>query len=539
MTIEVRAPDGSIVQFPDGTDDATIKSVMRKNYGGPATQARPNAALSLAHQGTSGFNEGLADLAGFPVDAATSALNAGGAGFNAVARNLPDEEVQPQTIVPPVIMNLANRAYNAVAGSELPQIENPVGGSGMFRDMMAPAISDVQPQNMAERYVRRGGRELGAMAIPGAAVMGKAARPAQLAALEAASALGAGVAGQTAEELGAGPVVQDAAALVAGLTPAGVSRAVRPSPRAPTMDELRADRDAAYLRVDQSGAQLTPTARDDLVRTLEDRILQANLHPRLHTRAAATLDATKQMPQSPTISRVDQERQLWGDVAGAPEKGERRLGKKAKNEFDVFLDGLTPAQVTGASDPAAVVGDLRTGRERANRVHKAEVLEAEDVGLLDKARRRAGTAGTGGNTINAIRQNVSRILGNPKLRAKYNDEELDLMRKIADGTETENFLRWVGRSLSPTTGALGGVLGLGQVGAGVATGNPLWLAPGAVGLAAKGTGEALINSRVEQLAELIRNGAPVDVKKLSDTELRAIVASLAAQAAKVGDPARQ
>jgi hypothetical protein len=39
MPIEISAPDGSTVRFPDGTDDDTIKSVMRKNYGGPQQPA--------------------------------------------------------------------------------------------------------------------------------------------------------------------------------------------------------------------------------------------------------------------------------------------------------------------------------------------------------------------------------------------------------------------------------------------------------------------------------------------------------------------
>lgn len=36
--IEVEAPDGSIVEFPAGTDQETIRRVMRENYGGPETE---------------------------------------------------------------------------------------------------------------------------------------------------------------------------------------------------------------------------------------------------------------------------------------------------------------------------------------------------------------------------------------------------------------------------------------------------------------------------------------------------------------------
>ena len=39
MPVQIKAPDGAIVQFPDGTDDATITRVMGENY--PAAAAAP------------------------------------------------------------------------------------------------------------------------------------------------------------------------------------------------------------------------------------------------------------------------------------------------------------------------------------------------------------------------------------------------------------------------------------------------------------------------------------------------------------------
>ena len=36
--IEIQAPDGTIVRFPEGTSDETIVNVMRQTYGGPETQ---------------------------------------------------------------------------------------------------------------------------------------------------------------------------------------------------------------------------------------------------------------------------------------------------------------------------------------------------------------------------------------------------------------------------------------------------------------------------------------------------------------------
>lgn len=46
MPIEIEAPDGSIAEFPDGTPDAVITSVMRKTFGGPQIEEKaPPSAL--------------------------------------------------------------------------------------------------------------------------------------------------------------------------------------------------------------------------------------------------------------------------------------------------------------------------------------------------------------------------------------------------------------------------------------------------------------------------------------------------------------
>lgn len=56
--IEVEGPDGSVVEFPAGTDDATIQRVMAETYGGPqqggqpAAEAQPRTGPSYGERGT-------------------------------------------------------------------------------------------------------------------------------------------------------------------------------------------------------------------------------------------------------------------------------------------------------------------------------------------------------------------------------------------------------------------------------------------------------------------------------------------------------
>lgn len=54
MAISVQAPNGDIIDFPDGTDDATINSAMAKNYGSPPQAAQPSPPTQGAVAGPNG-----------------------------------------------------------------------------------------------------------------------------------------------------------------------------------------------------------------------------------------------------------------------------------------------------------------------------------------------------------------------------------------------------------------------------------------------------------------------------------------------------
>lgn len=89
--IQVRAPDGSIAQFPDGTPDATIQQVMARSYGGPKpptpamqratadakANLEPPAAQQVIHGMSFGFDP---EIAGGIDAARTGVLNAVGRG---------------------------------------------------------------------------------------------------------------------------------------------------------------------------------------------------------------------------------------------------------------------------------------------------------------------------------------------------------------------------------------------------------------------------------------------------------------------------
>jgi hypothetical protein len=72
VTITVNAPNGAVVNFPDGTTTDTIKSIMAKNFGGPSKGASGGTGRSwdedLLPALSSGLNRGADALLGLPGD---------------------------------------------------------------------------------------------------------------------------------------------------------------------------------------------------------------------------------------------------------------------------------------------------------------------------------------------------------------------------------------------------------------------------------------------------------------------------------------
>jgi hypothetical protein len=515
--ITVEVPGLGVVEFPSGMAIEDIEKALEPYR--PAAQAASNQALlekakrekarrantTMTEQTMSGVNDGIAGILGAPVDLMNGAINMG------------------------------KQGVNALAGTDFQPINNPVGGSGTFRDLLDPTISDAAPQNTAQRYGRRVGQEIGAMAIPGGVMMRGATAPLKLGAMEAASAVGSGVAGQTSQEIAPGNQVADTiASMLGGLSPVAASRAARPSPKAPTLEELQAQSNAGYDAVRDSGATLSPQSADALAGGIEGTFGTRPATRRMNPKAAVAAEelAGDMRQRPPTISEVDEARQWIGNnVAGSNEAGERRLGMMMKDAIDSHLDQLQPGDITGTNRPGAVVDALTGAREKARRVHKSQLFEAEDTGLVAKGLRRAATTGTGGNEVNAIRQNVRRVLENPKLRRGYNDTELQAMRDIADGTPTQNAMRLLGR-LAPTAGGLPLITGVGFASSGGALGGPFGavagMAPSIIGQGAKHLGERSTRKKISELGELIRNGKPLPKKAASDLE-RSVVAALMAQ----------
>lgn len=469
----------------------------------------------IVEQGMSGVNEGIANFLGFPVDAMTGAVNLGVSGIN------------------------------KLAGTDIAQIENPVGGTGTFNRLLAPTISDVAPQTAGQRYARRIGQEVGfgaPAAMTGAAIprLGAAARanmPAYLAA-SASGDIGAGVSGQTTQELlPENKIAQIAATLLGGVGGAGAVSMMMPGLKSISLDDAKTAEAAKWKAVQGADAPLAPGVSDDLVAALGDRLVKERAtNPNLFPRANATVEDIANLPPK-SIYEIEEARRLAGrNVAGNAD--EAKVGVGMKEEISAFLDSLTPNKVQGA-DPEGIVADLKSARGMTARVKRAEAVLNKEM----RAERRAATSGTGGNEVNAKRQNIGALLDierDPTLsgrRQGFTPDEVALMDKIAFGSKPQNAARTLGR-MAPNSGALplmatgwGGAAGLGMA---AATGNPIAAIPagaGAIGLIAKTLAEKSTNKDIERLMQLILSGAPQAPSSAQKAAKAAIVQQLLSQSA--------
>jgi len=143
------------------------------------------------------------------------------------------------------------------------------------------------------------------------------------------------------------------------------------------------------------------------------------------------------------------------------------------------------------------------GEARGNWSAKKRAETIQDA--LEKAERQAGSAHSGANTDNAIRQQIKSIRNNPKKSRGYTEEELAKMDEIIHGSTGGNVLR-TGGNLLGGGGGLGAAL---TAGGGALAAGPLGAAAPLVGYGLKQAGAASTRRQVDELLEMIRRRSPV------------------------------
>ena len=220
-------------------------------------------------------------------------------------------------------------------------------------------------------------------------------------------------------------------------------------------------------------------------------------HPSLQPRVGVVLNELDRLSnENVTLKGLDVLRRQAQAAASSMDRSEKAIGTQIINRIDDFVQNL-PAEDVVSGNVQQATQALRQGRDYWSRLRKSEALE----GAVQSAERRAASTGTGGNSDNAIRQNVRKLLENPRTSRGLTDAERAAAERVVRGTPTQNLTRLLGR-LSPEGNGLMMALGVGGSVAAPAYGLPVM----AIGAGAKRLADRATPNNVQALAEIIRSG---------------------------------
>lgn len=288
---------------------------------------------------------------------------------------------------------------------------------------------------------------------------------------------------------------------------AGARRAFSRAEKRPTLQTLRAAKNAAYQAVEREGHTFSQQDMQNLFRDVVSDVAEANYVPEADIQTKAALKILEGRSNSEvTLGQLDKIRQnLWS-----------RFGR-ADNEVGI-LDAISRIDDLIASKADASEG-MAAARLANSQYRKAELLEI----AFQKASDQAASTGSGGNILNKYRQAVTSIINNPRQAKWFSGEELDVMRAFVHGDVAENVLRRVGK-LSPGGNGLMTALNLAAVSV-----DPGFLAATAAGVGAKEVADGRVRVGAEQLQNMVSTGRMPAVPNPATTPANA-AGNLAGQA---------
>jgi hypothetical protein len=362
----------------------------------------------------------------------------------------------------------------AAALSALPKIE--AGGLGGGAGKPERGVVDKLLGIGGERY----------QTFPERAVRGLAAIPGKL--IDAAASAPAG--SHEASEAMAGPAFETALATTP-LSPAMRGAAAATGVAAPTVKDIETASHGQYQAAREMTVPLETKAVSEMAEGISTDLAKVGYRDYLAPKTFRALEELKAL-KNPTYADVESVRQLLNRAGADPL--EKDAVRRAIDGIDDFVSELPE------------VGEV-AGKARGNWSSKKRAETIQEA--LDKAERQAGSAHSGANTDNSIRQQIKAIRNNPKKARGFTEDELAQMDAIIHGTTTGNLLR-TGGNLLGGGGGLGAAV---TAGAGALAAGPLGAAAPLIGYGLKQAGGASTRRQVEQLLEMIRRRSPAAEEK--------------------------
>jgi len=518
--IEVEAPDGTIVEFPDGTSREVMRSAMQKRFGAPSA---PSAAPQQgAQEGDAPWYQQAAQAADDIVRLAANGMTFGYA--DKLAGALGGEGVDAERAKSAAASDRAGLAGTVaeVGGSMLPVSKLAQAGATTMR--LAPqataALKAVLPESLAGASGLAA--RTGLMAAEGAGYGALSASGHDTDIAEGAkfgAAAGA-----------AGNLVGEGASKLVGK----VAGAFNKAPVPPTNEALRSAADDAYRAANDAGVIIKPEGIQRLNQSIKEGLAEKGYLPRLQPKVAAVLDELDKVAEgNVTLKGVDILRRVANAAKTDMDPSTKMLGGDIVSKIDGFLDNLNMNDVLTGNKTEGVKA-LQEGRKLWSQARKSEMIDE----AMEKASLQAASSGSGANVDNAIRQQFKSILNSKKGRSLTSDERAAMM-EVVKGGSMQNMLRLFGK-LAPT-----GVVSTGlSTGIGSVLGGGIGAAAVPIaGMAAKTAADAITPRNVDQLSRIVRSGgsaaatqAPQNaVQRLASSEREALSRLLTQIGIKVPD----
>lgn len=498
MPIQIQAPDGSIVEFPDGTSDDVISGAMRQTFGGPETAPPQEPVKTTDKTGRlSELDQAKADRDQYyssgiyagsynPLGSIAKAIDAGAsAAQRAPMFGWDDEIVSGLRTGGGFAGDYTQAQVQEDARKQAQRQQNPISsvvgdiGGGLVAGRAIPSLS--------------AGRSLPVVGRAGAA------------GLEAAgygAVTGAGEAKQG--ERGTGALV---GGIVGGATGALASKVAdklftrsamnTANANAPSADDLKTVSQSLYDQAYKSGVGINQSSADRLVSNMEFVAGKANSNLRPKTLGIVEdIQALKGKPMDlQTFHELRQEIDL---ASRGAEAGDARTLGRMRDVLNSFADNVQQSNLTGPKQ------GLDTFRQADNLwAKRTKAQKIED--LFDLADVKSGRYSQSGME-NALRDKASQLYtqivkGKEK---SFTKEETDLIRQLAKAETSPKLLKWVAKfaprgvvsaGLGTGVGATIGTTLAGPVGGAVGFAVPGALGMGAASLVDRGALNAVNSLR--------------------------------------------
>jgi hypothetical protein len=276
-----------------------------------------------------------------------------------------------------------------------------------------------------------------------------------------------------------------------------------PGPTPKTL-ELKAAGSQGYQKAEAIGVEFKRGTVNNITQKVATDLAQ-EFNPTLAPKTFGTLAEFDKIPQGPTVTIADlrtMQRQI-GTAARSIDPTERAAAMAARDSLNGIFEKLTPNQLAKGTtaDLANALQEIRTANANYSKYHAAKLFEKK----MYDADLNTGTANSGMNAENALRQQVKTILKNEKLRRNYTPKQIRMMEQFAKGMESSNVIRGIGNILSGGGGM--GAFNTGAVGA-YALG-PAGAAIPLAGMGAKAFGNMRAWEKAAEIGRSIRAGSPL------------------------------